>query len=288
MRISPFPSSPAAFGARRAALLGALAGAAWLAAAGAGAASALPAPAGPLADISIVERASGRVLPVYRHRGEYWVAGRPGANYAIRVRNNTPGRILGVISVDGLNVLTGRSAAARPDDGYVFDGGESSDIEGWRKSLDKVAAFYFAESDMSYASRTGRPQDVGVIGVALFREKPPAVVYESAPGAGDGSAAAAEAAVPAAPRQAEKSAARAAPAPAPSLGTGHGAIEVSHVSTTRFDSATRRPEQLVRIRYDSFDNLLARGVIPRPRPSPAPRGPRAFPGDGFVPDPPAY
>jgi hypothetical protein len=281
-------SSSGAFFSRRAALLGGLASAAWWMTACAGATSLLPAPASPLAEISIVERASGKVLPVYRHRGEYWVAGRPGANYAIRVRNNTQGRILGVISVDGLNVLTGRSAAARPDDGYVFDGGESSDIEGWRKSLDRVAAFYFSESDMSYASRTGRPQDVGVIGVALFREKTP-IVYEPGDASGNGAAATADAAAPdassSAARRAEKSAPRAAPAPAPSLGTGHGAIEVSHVSTTRFDSATQRPEQLVRIRYDSFDNLLARGVIPRPWP--APREPRAFPGDGFVPDPPS-
>lgn len=303
-----FFNSAAAPFSRRATLRGGLAGAFWLAAACAGATSPPVAPTGTLATISIVERASGKVLPVYRHRGEYWVAGRPGANYAIRVHNTTGDRILGVISVDGLNILTGKRAAARPDDGYVFNVGESADIEGWRKSLDKVAAFYFSESDMSYASRTGRPQDVGVIGVALFREKTPVIAdqpsynpnytpsHESSASSNSAEAAiavdvpaprASESKAPA-KRQAEGSTSRPAPpAPTPSLGTGHGAIETSHVSSTTFDSATARPEQLVSIRYDSYANLVAKGVIPKPRPPRMPREPRPFPGDGFVIDPPA-
>ncbi|WP_370681002.1 hypothetical protein [Comamonas sp. GB3 AK4-5] len=299
MRFSPFAAA-----SRRASWHGGLAAAVWLAAACAGATSLPVAPTGPLATIRIVERASGKVLPVYRHQGEYWVAGRPGANYAVRVHNTTDDRIMGVISVDGLNVLTGKRAAARPDDGYVFDAGEAADIAGWRKSLDKVAAFYFSESDMSYASRTGRPQDVGVIGVALFREKALRIAYQpndrssyesSARSNSAESAAAADMAAPRASassapamRQAEKSAPRSAPAaPTPSLGTGHGAIETSHVSTTSVDSATARPEQLVHIRYDSYANLVAKGVIPKPPPPRVQRKPRPFPDDGFVVDPPA-
>ncbi|WP_240466956.1 hypothetical protein [Comamonas sp. lk] len=261
-----------------------------------------------LADISIVERASGRVLPVYRQGGELWVAGRPGANYAVRVRNRTGGRVLGVISVDGVNVLTGKTAVSRAQDGYVFDAGEQADILGWRKSQDQVAAFYFSQSDMSYASRTGRPGDVGVIGVALFSEKPPEIVYENprrssrqaedsqqssaaaeAPMAADAAAPEASASGSARSSAAEKRAPRAA-APAPSLGTGHGAVENSYAGSTEFESAYSRPEQLVRIRYDSYANLVAKGVIPQPRPQPVlPRTPRAFPGDdAYVPDPPRY
>lgn len=259
-----------------------------------------------LAEISIVERASGRILPVYRQAGELWVAGRPGANYAVRVRNRSGGRVLGVISVDGVNVLTGKTAVSRPQDGYVFDAGEQADILGWRKSQDQVAAFYFSQSDMSYASRTGRPGDVGVIGVALFSEKPPEIVYErprrsprqaeesqssvagaQAPMAADAAAPEASAGGSARSSSAEKRAPRAA-APTPSLGTGHGVVENSYAGTTEFESAYSRPEQLVRIRYDSYANLVAKGVIPQPRPV-QPRQPRAFPGDdGYVPDPPRF
>ena len=76
----------------------------------------------------------------------------------------------------------------------------------------------------------------------------------------------------------------------PSLGTGHGALETSHTRTVDFDSATQRPEQIVRIRYDSYANLVAKGVIREPRPAPE-RRPDAFPADAersYVPDPPRY
>lgn len=247
-----------------------------------------------LADVSIVERASGRVLPVYRHGGELWVAGRPGASYAVRIRNTQGQRIMGVVSVDGVNAITGKTASSRASGGYVLEPGQSYDINGWRKSNDNVAAFYFSESDMSYAARTGRPQDVGVIGVALFREKPQEIAYDAPAHESSRSAAESSATDMAAPNAAQKSSRSAekrmpaAPQPAPSLGTGHGAIERSQVSTVDFESATARPEQIVRIRYDSRANLVAKGVIREhtARP-PIPRQPRPFPADeGFVPDPP--
>jgi hypothetical protein len=127
---------------------------------------------GSLMQISIVDRASGAELPIYRHRGEYWVAGRPGARYAIRARNAMGERIMAVMSVDGVNVVTGETAGIGQN-GYVFSGRERSDITGWRKSDSQIAAFEFASAGNSYASRTGRPDDVGVIGVAMFRENVP-------------------------------------------------------------------------------------------------------------------
>lgn len=252
-----------------------------------------------LANVSIVERATGRVLPIYRYGGELWVAGRPGANYSVRIRNTEERRILAVVSVDGVNAISGKTAVARADDGYVLDVADSYDVRGWRKSNDNIAAFYFSESDMSYAARTGRPQDVGVIGVALFREKRE-IVYDEAPSYSSRSrdskakeeysapiAADSVAAAPSAEARNNSSMAKRAPAATPSLGTGHGAVERSQVSSTEFESATTRPAQVVRIRYDSYANLVAKGVIREPRPRPQPRAPRAFPGDdGFVPDPP--
>ncbi|MBF5006614.1 hypothetical protein [Diaphorobacter caeni] len=289
----------------------------------------LAAQAAKLADVRLVERNSGRVLPVYFHQGEYWVAGRPGANYSIDITNRTGRRIMAVVSVDGVNAITGKSASATADDGYVFSPWQNWGITGWRKSDSHVAAFYFSESDASYASRTGRPRDVGVIGVALFRERAPEPVRPAPPisrrgpvneesekssrydGAADAQASAAPALpapgsqnVPspqpsaaateaAKPHAQEKSADLAAkrspsPSPSPSLGTGHGSLETSYTSKTEFDAATRRPEQVVRFRYDSYANLVAKGVIPAPR---GERTPNPFPAqgnDGFVPDPPRW
>ena len=265
---------------------------------------------GSLMQISIVDRASGAELPIYRHRGEYWVAGRPGARYAIRARNATGERIMAVMSVDGVNVVTGETAGIGQN-GYVFSGRERSDITGWRKSDSQIAAFEFASAGNSYASRTGRPDDVGVIGVAMFRENVPVPPPPSSPpitpyprrdeyggererrsessSLGDAKAKAAPADSAAAAEAPAGSVAR-QQAPSPSLGTAHGRRETSYVGKTTFERAQSTPDEVVRIRYDSRENLVAAGVIPVP---PAPRwprpaGPSPFPGSepGYVPDPP--
>jgi hypothetical protein len=47
------------------------------------------------------------------------------------------------------------------------------------------------------------------------------------------------------------------------------------------------PNEVIRIRYDSLDHLLAMGIVRRPRPPTT--GPNPFPGTQerqFVPDPP--
>ncbi|HEY7656515.1 MAG TPA: hypothetical protein VH881_06605, partial [Burkholderiales bacterium] len=56
---------------------------------------------GRLADVTVYDRAGHRALPVYRHEGRYYVVGRPGNEYQVRVRNRTGGEILAVVSVDG-------------------------------------------------------------------------------------------------------------------------------------------------------------------------------------------
>src|SRR6185503_11696034 len=114
----------------------------------------------------------GRTLPIYQHEGRLYVAGEPRHQYELRVRNSSNMRVLAVTSVDGVNVITGQTAA-QEQSGYVLGRWDSVRIEGWRKSLDEVATFYFTKLADSYAARTGRPRDVGVIGVALFREYQP-------------------------------------------------------------------------------------------------------------------
>ena len=137
---------------------------------------------GKLADVSVIDRDSGCALATHYYRGEYWVAGSPGARYAIAIRNRLGERVLAVTSVDGINVVSG-ATAGWGQTGYVFGAGEDYQITGWRKSDSDVAAFAFTPSPNSYAERTGRPANVGIIGVALFRERLAAVVPEiSRPG----------------------------------------------------------------------------------------------------------
>jgi hypothetical protein len=233
---------------------------------------------GRIADVSVINRDTGSVLPVHFHHGEYWVAGVPGARYAITVRNRLGERILAVAAVDGVNVISG-DTASWSQTGYVFDPWSSYDISGWRKSNAEVAAFEFSAASVSYATLTGRPANVGVIGVALFRERvpPPAVsqLQEKVPGMPLASASPAPLARMAPAATDEK------------LGTGHGRREGSHVVQVDFERLQSAPNEVIRIRYDSMPNLIALGVI-RPTPSPTPV-PSAFPGSPvaqYVPDPP--
>ena len=72
------------------------------------------------------------------------------------------------------------------------------------------------------------------------------------------------------------------------LGTAHGAREWSVSEDVTFERATPYPQSLRQIEYDTYDNLVASGVIPRGRSDD--HRPRAFPsrphGEGYVPDPP--
>ena len=243
--------------------------------------------AGTLADVTIYDRAAGRPLPVYWSAGQAFVAGTPGDEYAIRIRNRSSDDLLAVVSVDGVNAVTGQTASPAQG-GYVIPARGYLEIKGWRKSLEHTAAFYFTDLGDSYAARTGRPENVGVIGVALFKRKQePSVWMEqrSQRDEAQPSTRASEPAAGASDSSAEANAKRdRAAAPAPSLGTGHGRNEASHARYVQFERESDMPNETVAIRYDSRSNLIALGVIPAPRPEPRVE-PDPFPA-AFVPDPP--
>ena len=268
---------------------------------------------GVIADVSVYDRVDGRTLPVYRHNGRHYVVGKPGNEYQIRIANRSGQDILTVLSVDGVNAVSGETANWAQT-GYVLRGYQAFDVSGWRKSLDHTAAFYFTEHQNSYAARTGRPNNVGIIGVAVFRNKfeprariepplrplplprsesPSSSSSESAPGAApmdkersaDASAPPAQEAQDAgAMRDRANAQGEVAPPPRKSttLGTGHGRSEESPVTYTEFERASATPAEVIALHYDTYENLLAQGVIveqplyARPMPTP-------FPGQ-FVPD----
>ena len=241
-----------------------------------------------LASLEVFDRDTGQVLQTYSKDSRRLVAGRPGARYALRVRNLTPNRVLVVLSVDGVNVISGETADWRQV-GYVLDPGRWADINGWRKSGTEVAAFEFAAIERSYAALTGRPGNVGVIGMAAFRERPaPPPAPVAPPIAARSENRAADAAEPSALGSAQSSArekSAAAEAAGGKLGTGHGQREWSVSQRTSFERATSQPEQVTQLEYDSHERLVAAGVIADPY---AYARPRAFPSNppGFVADPP--
>jgi hypothetical protein len=210
------------------------------------------------------------------------------------------------LSVDGVNAITGENADPNQS-GYVLGAYDSTEVDGWRKNMSEIAEFNFTNLGDSYAARTGRPNNVGVIGVAVFREKPHYTWRERdekiareapMPSAADSAGYARKDAVPppmAAQAPASAGAmAKSAPAetsansmarsakPEESLGTGHGEREYSSATYTTFERGSSRPSEVDSIWYDSQRNLVARGVIPAPRP--IAKEPQPFP-NVFVPDP---
>ena len=98
--------------------------------------------AGALADVEIYDRTAQRLLEISEHEGRLYVVGEPRHRYEMRVRSRTGVRLLAVASVDGVNVVNGKTAAPHQS-GYVLEPWGGVSIEGWRKNLDEVATFYF-------------------------------------------------------------------------------------------------------------------------------------------------
>lgn len=114
---------------------------------------------------------SGRFLSGFEANGKQFVVGTEGDRYTIVIQSNVPARIEAVVSVDGLDVLDGQ-AASFAKRGYLIDPHSMIEIDGFRQSMDSVAAFRFGAVKDSYAEKKhGESRNVGVIGVALFNEK---------------------------------------------------------------------------------------------------------------------
>ncbi|MDC0670901.1 hypothetical protein [Nannocystis radixulma] len=273
-------------------------------------------------DVSLtIESGYGGTLPTYQHGGSVFVAGQMGERYNIRVRNNSGERVEAVVTVDGRDVVSGQLGNYKTQRGYVLEPYGSVLIEGFRQSLDQVAAFRFTDVGNSYSGRWGTPQHVGVIGVAVFKEyqprklrrQPPAPIatrpyYE--PYYGDYDARGAEGGPPPPADAPTTSASKSAPAPraggyaqdeaaaeynrSPRLGTQYGETTYSSVREVTFERRhKRRPDIMMTVYYDSAENLRARGVIVDPYFSPPPpHDPRPFPATSerhnqYAPPPPA-
>jgi hypothetical protein len=112
-------------------------------------------------------------LPSYKERGygRRLVVGEAGSTYSIVVKNRCKSALEIVASVDGLDVQDGRSASFSKR-GYVVEPGKTLEIEGFRTSYSRVAAFKFSSVSNSYANmRHGNTRNVGVIGIAVFTQK---------------------------------------------------------------------------------------------------------------------
>lgn len=220
----------------------------------------VPPPAPPPYRVS-VEDPSGSALPSFRHGGGSYVLGEPGERYVIRVENPTAERVEAVVTVDGRDAISGEPGDYVSQRGYLIEPWGTVTVEGFRRNLDEVAAFRFTAHGRSYSARRGTPENVGVIGVAVFpeRERPrtpivkprPRVLPESeyqpplrAPRAGMGDAA--------------PESRKAGPS---NIGTEYGENQSSSVVEVAFQRRSpTHPQALLRVRYDDYQGLEARGI----------------------------
>ncbi|NUO47784.1 MAG: hypothetical protein HOV80_02890 [Polyangiaceae bacterium] len=114
---------------------------------------------------------NGMFLSGFEATGKKFIVGQAGERYSIVLQSHVPARLEVVVSVDGLDVIDGK-AASFGKRGYLLDPNGSIEIDGFRQSMDTVAAFRFGSVRNSYAEKkTGDARNVGVIGVALFNEQ---------------------------------------------------------------------------------------------------------------------
>ncbi len=120
--------------------------------------------------VSLSVESAGRPLPLYRDNGRYYLKGKTGQAYQLVYQNSSRYKTYEIVaSVDGLNVLTGRSAS-RYGRGYVLEPNGKLVIKGFRKSRSAVASFIFSRPSAGYAnhSQAGDIRNTGVIGSVIY------------------------------------------------------------------------------------------------------------------------
>jgi len=221
----------------------------------------------------------GRPLPTFCYQDRTYVMGGLGQRYFLRVRNDSGQRIEVVASVDGRDVLDGRPASIAKR-GYLIEARGTLTIDGYRLSREAVAAFRFSSVPQSYACQMGDDHDVGVVGLAVFRERQdrPRVRVEpprsrpreevgAAPSRRDAGTATEDALsskpvpAPAAARPPAAAEGKLALAERrPGLGTEFGEEHLSPVHSAPFERESAQPDALLTLRYNDRAGLVTLGI----------------------------
>jgi len=224
-------------------------------------------------------------------RGTTYIEALKNREYSIRLTNHTPQRIAVAVSVDGLNTIDARTTAAREAAKWIVGPYETIVLDGWQTSSDTARRFFFTTEDRSYGDWLGRTANLGVIAAAVFREQtpPPVRPYlhqkRLREGMGRESKPRSESlqGAPSADAAGEPESKSEASDDLAATGIGR---ELDHQVQRVHFRAERDPAQVLELRYEYRDALIALGVLPRPdsRLSRRERA-RGFSDTGFAPDP---
>lgn len=120
-------------------------------------------------EISIL--VNGNSVKEYQHEGNTFIEAKSGSSFSIKLKNNYSGRVMAVVSVDGVDVITGENAS-ETESGYVIGSNSSIEIKGYRVDSEHEASFKFIEknSGKGYAEFKGDSSNAGVIGIRFYSE----------------------------------------------------------------------------------------------------------------------
>jgi hypothetical protein len=241
----------------------------------------------PAALVAVSVQVDGRPASLYPApdgSGRYYLEAAAGSRYAVVLSSRTGERLGVVLTVDGLNAISGERDSGRGRM-YVLDAWQSTSVQGWRSSLQEVRQFRFVDERRSYAARMGRANEkMGWIEIAVYRERhayahsrpyplplPLGEPKRQRPAdaeTADRGRAEAPAAAPAAPRSSEPATADEATALTAKdsrarsyPGTGWGERRQDPVVLVSFDPELA-PSERVTLRYEYRAALVALGVLP--------------------------
>jgi hypothetical protein len=120
-------------------------------------------------DLEVV--VNGRPLTEYYARGRTYIEALQGAEYELRVRNNSADRVAVALSVDGLNTIDARHTTAWDASKWVIEPYQTITISGWQMSSERARRFYFTNESDSYGAKLGQTANLGVISAVFFRER---------------------------------------------------------------------------------------------------------------------
>ena len=239
-------------------------------------------PETPAALVAVSLAIDGRPASLYPApdgSGRYYVEACRGGRYSVTLANRTGERVGIVLSVDGLNAISGERDLGLGRM-YVLDPWQRTSVQGWRTSLSEVRQFTFVDERASYAARSGKANEkMGWIEVAVYRERralaqvqPPRPLPQG-PAPADEQEGRGRAEANAAPEASAARDAAEAPAAAGSAakarsypGTGWGERTHDPVMLVSFDPEPE-PRERVTLRYEYRPALVALGVLPARAPS---------------------
>jgi len=114
---------------------------------------------------------NGRPLTEYYARGRTYVEALQGAEYELRLRNDSSDRVAVALSVDGLNTIDARHTSAWNARKWVIEPYQTITISGWQMSSERARRFYFTNERDSYGAKLGQTANLGVISAVFFRER---------------------------------------------------------------------------------------------------------------------